>query len=592
MSIVPLNKITLCGLDDEKDAVLGALQSLGLVHLVPLGPPPAEPEKAAAGHAEEAVRALKHLSETPVKRRPLRRDHGFDMDQAVEQVLANQEALRDLADQLDELQHRIEEREPWGDFSVPDRESLGGQWLWFYVLPLRKLVDIPTDMAFELVHRDNRFAYVVVVSPQEPPAEAMPVARSDIGTAPLSDLLRERDQLENALADRHAERESLTRWLFLMRNSLALADDRAALRLAGEQTIDRDGVFVVQGWVPVQAVAQIEAFAADRRLAVVVEAPGPTEEPPTLLANPRQFVGGEDVVTFFKAPPYQAWDPSIPVFISFAVFFAMIMADAGYALCFGAIVILSWRALNRSPMGRRLKTLGIAVTAASILFGALVGSWFGMAPPPDSPLGRLQILDMNDFAANMQLSIIVGVLHVCIANAAIAWSLPTWRRRLPPIGWVAAITGGLILWLGLTWLGTTLLVGGLAIAAVFASTRPLTDWQSGLMRVFDGCLELFRVTSAFGDILSYLRLFALGLAGTSLALTFNQLADDVTQALPGMGLLLAILILLAGHLLNFALCLMSGVVHGLRLCFIEFFNWGLPGEGRPYRVFAKKEMRT
>ena len=93
----------------------------------------------------------------------------------------------------------------------------------------------------------------------------------------------------------------------------------------------------------------------------------------------------------------------------------------------------------------------------------------------------------------------------------------------------------------------------------------------------------------FGDVLSYIRLFALGLAGSSLAVTINDLADQVAHALPGPGLLLAILVVLLGHVINLALCLMSGVVHGLRLNVIEFFNWGLAEEGYPFRPFAKME---
>jgi V/A-type H+-transporting ATPase subunit I len=90
-------------------------------------------------------------------------------------------------------------------------------------------------------------------------------------------------------------------------------------------------------------------------------------------------------------------------------------------------------------------------------------------------------------------------------------------------------------------------------------------------------------------VLSYLRLFALGLASASLALTFNDLARQVADEVPGLGLLFAILILLVGHVLNLLLSVMSGVVHGLRLNFIEFYNWALLGEGYPFRPFKKKE---
>ena len=95
----------------------------------------------------------------------------------------------------------------------------------------------------------------------------------------------------------------------------------------------------------------------------------------------------------------------------------------------------------------------------------------------------------------------------------------------------------------------------------------------------------------FGDVLSYLRLFALGLASASLALTFNELAMQVKAAMPGLGLLLAILLLLLGHVINLGLTLMSGVVHGLRLNFIEFYKWGMPAEGTAFQRFARKEVQ-
>ena len=111
-------------------------------------------------------------------------------------------------------------------------------------------------------------------------------------------------------------------------------------------------------------------------------------------------------------------------------------------------------------------------------------------------------------------------------------------------------------------------------------------------RLIKGLLGLTRITNCFGDVLSYLRLFALGLATSSLAVTFNELAMQVLSAMPGIGLLFAMFILLIGHGLNFALALVSGFVHGLRLNFIEFFNWSAPEEGIPFRAFAKKEIAT
>jgi V/A-type H+-transporting ATPase subunit I len=107
----------------------------------------------------------------------------------------------------------------------------------------------------------------------------------------------------------------------------------------------------------------------------------------------------------------------------------------------------------------------------------------------------------------------------------------------------------------------------------------------------DGLKALTGVMGMFGDVLSYMRLFALGLASASLALTFNGLAMQIKDEVPGLGLLLAILVLLLGHVINLGLSIMSGVVHGLRLNFIEFYKWGMPGEGRAFQKFARKEVQ-
>lgn len=108
-------------------------------------------------------------------------------------------------------------------------------------------------------------------------------------------------------------------------------------------------------------------------------------------------------------------------------------------------------------------------------------------------------------------------------------------------------------------------------------------------RLLMGLKGLARISGAFGDTLSYLRLFALGLASASLAMTFNDLAKQVGDAVPGIGFLFSLLIIVLGHGLNLLLAFASGIIHGLRLNFIEFFNWGMPEEGRPFRAFERKE---
>ena len=157
-----------------------------------------------------------------------------------------------------------------------------------------------------------------------------------------------------------------------------------------------------------------------------------------------------------------------------------------------------------------------------------------------------------------------------------------------PVGWMLMIMGGVVAYLGAPSGLVAVAAGGLLVF-LFSSERPVRKLTDVLWRVLEGAVALFtRVPSAFGDVLSYLRLFALGLASAMLAQTFNQLGTDVIGVGHGITLLGGILVLVLGHSLNLILGIVSGVVHGLRLNVIELFNWSVFSESGAFRAFQKK----
>ena len=600
MAIERLKRISLVGSGHDKPAVLDRLQALGCAHLVPLAPPPEEPENRPPEHAEDARKALRYLLDEPEKRRQVHAEDGFDIAATVQQVLDNKDRLRAALDRRDALAQRAKDLADWGDFTLPPAEALGGRKLWFYRLPLRHLAALSElELPWEIVRRDNRQAYLVVVAAEEPPRDALPVPRDHTGALSLSEVERQLEAAELALEDRQAERRALTRWIYLLTKHFARAEDQAVLRHAQSQTLDTDGLFAVQGWVGVSRLPAVEALAREQGLALLTEDPAPGDAPPTLLTNPENLGAGEDLVHFYQMPAYDSFDPSRVLFFSFAIFFAMILSDAGYAALLGLGLVLFWGKLGASTAGRRLRVLGSAIAGASFAWGVAVGSYFGFSPPAGSLPAQLHVLDLDDFEAMMRLSVGIGVFHVVLANLVRIGNLWPRFQALAPLGWILVAVGGFTLWLAVSApepaaLGQTAGYGGIALglALVFFATsaRPITGLGSVLMRGLDGLLALTQVTKIFGDTLSYLRLFALGLASASLALTFNDLARQVGEQVPGLGLLLQILLLLIGHGLNMALGLVSGVVHGLRLNYIEFYNWALSGEGYPFRPFKKTEM--
>ncbi len=597
MSIARLKKVTLAGLLKEKDDVLGGLQDLGCMHLLPLRPAPAEIENVASPRAESAYKALHFLTETPQRRRQVVRDPSFDVEAFVSEVLDVKQQLRDVTDRRDFLEHRIGEVEPWGDLYFPPLESLDGHYLWFYVLPLGELKCLDDiDLPWQIVRKDHRQAYVVVIAKDEPPRDMLPVPRTRTGALPLSKLKEQLEDTELEIEDLVARRQALTRNIYLLSVNLAEAENRASLNFADQQTRDEDGVVAVQGWVPVDAIPAVERYAEAAGLACLIEEPAADEQPPTLILEPPNMAAGVDLAMFYQIPNYRSWDPSVMLFFAFSVFFAMILSDAGYGLLLMGGLLAFWKRLGTSEKGQGYRLLGASMFGSAIVYGVLAGGYFGVTPPDDSFLGQLHIIDVNNYGAMMQLSIVIGILHLIIANGITAY---LHRRRLIAIaklGWIAGLVGGYFLAFGeegsaMSQLGPYLVGGGLAAVFLFSSDRPLKAPTDILWRVLDGATALTGVMGLFGDVLSYMRLFALGLASASLALTFNTLAAQIQDSVPGLGLLIAILLLILGHTLNLGLSIMSGVVHGLRLNFMEFFKYAMPEEGEAFRSFARKEAQ-
>jgi V/A-type H+-transporting ATPase subunit I len=594
MTIVPMQRITVCGPIGAKAAALEAMQALGVLHLIPLraADPLALGDMSQRRSAETAVR---HIFSAPVQKRPYRPGTLIDVEDVIGKINANRQAARQLSDRRDETVAHIIAIAPWGDFVLPSLDEIGGERLWFYALDVKHRAALDKiSLPWAIANRDQTVLYVVVISPDEPPADLLPVPRAHVGSTRLSELHRELDDIEIELDRVETERAELTRWRLLLGAEYAAAQDRGALRDVAGQTLDIEELFVLQGWAPAGAALAIEGLAKTQGLAVIIDPPGKDEKPPTLLhtENPR-LASANDLTNFYTSPGYNGWDPSIIVFVSFAAFFAMILADAGYAALIGLITAWYWRRMGASAGGRRIRALLVVVVGASLLYGIAAGSYFGIELHQGSFLKRLAFIDITDLKVMMRVSVLIGAFHIGLALAIVGWIHRGTGESLHSFGWIGVIVGALLLWLGsgsLQSAGTVVLVCGF-LAAFWGSAieRPITKPTDWLLRGFDGLLSITHVTKILGDVLSYLRLFALGLASASLAETFNHMAGNVETTRPGLGLLLALIILLFGHSINFVIGIMGGVVHGLRLNYIEFFGWGLSEEGYPFRAFAKKE---
>lgn len=593
MSIVKLKKITLYGCLSEKLQILDELQSLGCMHITSLYVPENLLDKEDAGGFLQTRETLKYLNNCPNKLKQIKNAPSFDPASIEQQVLHNKHQMEEQQGEKDIVKHKIEELTPWGNFALPDPKELAGQKFWFYIVPHQEMKNINLQtICAETVQKDSRFSYVVVVAENEP--EFMPGAQVKLPNDSLNALNLRLDQIEFAIEDLQLERVNLTRWLDLLEKNLFRLEDQSMLVSASHQTYDHHPLFALQGWIPSSDVGKIKDYAKKKELANRIEEPNEDQQPPTLLNNRDSLKGGEDLLSFYMTPSYSLWDPSTTIFFSFAIFFAMIFSDGGYAIILGAILAFFWKRLGKTVTGQRFRNVLLALTIFSFIWGVLVGSYFGISPSTQSYMSYLKIIDMSNYAAMMLLAILVGVIHIVIANIAQAWSKKNSLTALASIGWATALIGGAIAFLGFKYplilnsaqiIGFVLIAIGI-IAVLFFTSVEKPFWK----RLLKGLMGLTRITGMFGDVLSYLRLFALGLASASLAAVFNDLAKQIYHEMSGFKIFLAVLILLIGHGINFVLSLMSGFIHGLRLNFIEFFNWGLSEEGTPFKAFSKKEM--
>lgn len=596
MTIVPLVKVSLVGILDDKEDVLEAAQTFGALHLVPLSSAQKDLEAVPPGLGREAVEALRWLVDCPAQRRPVTVPDEFDLEKVVRSTLTNRKALKECSDRLALLDKRIQDVEPWGEFSFSELAEIGDNRLWFYVVPAGKLKLIdPSDKIIEIVYRDKYRAYIVLLSPDEPPVNAMPVPRVHFGAFSLSELKRQYEQSAIELEELELERQSLTKWRYVLAQNLAAARDRSARNRAALETADHERIFVLQAWARKDQIAEIRALADSLGIAALFDDITDDDKPPTLLKNRPSMQGGEDLVEFYQTPGYRDWDPSAIVYVSFIVFFGMIMTDAGYGLSLLLLLFLFRKRFAGSDLGRRMFKMSVWLMISTTAFGVATGSYFGVAPPEGSFLAHLRVLDLKNVQTMMKITLTIGVVHIVLANLMRVIHETTPSGRFQPLGWCLVALGGLATFLGqgtlFATVGPVSVVLGLLVVGFFGSDRKVESVKSGGLRIFDGLAALARIVNIFSDVLSYMRLFALGLAAASLAETINSLSGQLNQSVPGIGILIAILVLAIGHAINIGLGLIAGCVHGLRLNVIEFFNWGLKDEGKPFRPFKKEETR-
>ncbi|HZY02817.1 MAG TPA: V-type ATPase 116kDa subunit family protein [Anaeromyxobacteraceae bacterium] len=391
-------------------------------------------------------------------------------------------------------------------------------------------------------------------------------------------LARERDIPAEMAASEAAVRDLSAR----IREPLAAAAAEARDRLARLAALGRCGetahAFVAWGWVPAAGLPALEAATAAAfggRVAVVripID-PGEIDEVPVVLQNPSWLRPFERLLALLPMPRYGSIDPTPWLALFFPFFFGLVLGDMVCGVL-GLAAATLWRRRGwGGQLGRDLSRVAQACSAWALLFGVLYGEALG-ALGERAGLRPLLIDRRTAFHEFLLATLAVGALHVLLGLSLGVVEAARGRRfreagnravRLAMmvaagVG-VAAAAGAVPAWLGRPAL---LMLAALAVVSV----------------VLGGLLAPLELLLSLGNVMSYARLMALGLASVMLAEVANALATAVRPL--GVGLILSVLL----HALNFTLGLVSPIVAALRLHYVEFFEKFYQGGGRPFRPFA------
>ena len=495
--------------------------------------------------------------------------------------------------QLYQLQKDMEERLPWGQFDIKNIKRLEEQGLRLHFYKVKTSNFNPEwneNYALSEISNDGTSTYFVVVSDDENyefPLKELPAPDSDCTAIEkkINELIYEIEKKDRRLAELKCHEKDIQNEL----DKTLLKLDLHLAHISGTKAAE-DYITVFEGFAPADKEAELKKMLDREEVFYLVEKAKVDDNPPIKLKN-NKFVSMFEILTdMYGRPKYNEFDPTVFISIFFMLFFAFCMGDAGYGLVLIGASLALKKALGKiAPLGI---TLGIATTVIGLLFHTFFSTdMLTWSCIPDVVKKCMVPSQIAGFDGTMVLAIIVGIVHICLAMIVKTYqatkvngffnSLGTW-------GWTLLIVGGVI-------------VGGLALIGVIDSA--ITKWviigigilsalgifflndlhRNPLKNVGAGLWETYNTaTGLLGDVLSYLRLYALGLAGAKLGEAFNAIG---LQALGdgGAGWIWFILIVVVGHVLNVAMCILGAFVHPLRLNFLEFFkNSGYEGTGRKY----------
>jgi len=582
----------------EYESFLKNVQDLGVLHVIEKNLEPSEAILEKVQLTKKIEKAIKFLEKREVERE---KDlHDFDGQAIYKDVIGKQEETENLKQLLAEKNKEVGKVKPWGDFSPQLIQQLdeNGLKVRFFIGSKRQFDQGWLDQYYaEVIKETDNSVYFIVIqrNGEEIDIEAEEIkmpSRSGLQVDQEIHEIQERlDKIEEEF-DHYAK----TAIPSLKKAKAALMEQSEYdLTFYHTATEAEDKVMVLEGWVPGTAKKRINDFLTENNIVYISAKPKIEEQVPVLLKNNRFSRLFEPIGNLFSLPSYQEIDLTVFFAPFFMMFFGFCLGDAGYGLLFifGAGVYKRKAKKDVKPYLTLIQLLGLA----TLVFGTLSGTFFGidLIAADFKILERFKGVFLNP--DNMfNLALILGAVQIIfgmsvkmankIVQFGFVYALSTmgWLIILLGITIYAVLTGTGVIGPSDTLLYVILCAGGFFI--LFFSDPDVNVFA----RVGKGLWDVYStVTGIFGDLLSYIRLFALGLSSAILGFVINDIALQILGSAPVIGHIFFVVFLILGHTLNILISSLGSFVHPMRLTFVEFYkNAGFAGGGKEYKPFSRR----
>ena len=599
-------------LSEETDGFLNKLQELGVVDVTRSAKPIDEHSAAmldSAANAKRIIGKLESINYTNDENKKAielayaRATADKDMVGGAQKALAT---LADLEAAKAASDKEVKARRPWGKFDKARLEQLEtlGYAVKYYVAPKKKFSEEWAELyPLQVVADDNTNVWFVTVS--EKGAEySFPIDPVQTPEGSWEDAQKVSDKLAAEIALVKGQLLRYKENVAQMNKDYeqSLVDLDMYLAKAGTESAAEDKLTLIEGFAPVENEENLCKALDAAGVLYIKEDAKEEDNPPIRLKNNKFVKMFESITGMYGMPNYGEYDPTPVVSVFFLLFFAMCMGDAGYGLALiliGLAIKKEWVKIGMfEGLGGLITTLGVATTVV----GFFLGTAFGVSLPdvqwiPQSLRNCMLTGEIMGYPTQMVLAIAIGVFHLCLAMVikAVGYTQRLgFKENISTWGWLLLILGGIIVGalalVGLLNSGLTkvaiIVIGIVSALGIFIFNTP---GRNPLVNIGAGLWDTYNmVTGIMGDVLSYIRLYALGLAGGMLGAAFNDLGLMVRGDGGVGGWIFFVLILLLGHVINLLMSCLGAFVHPLRLNFVEYFkNAGYEGKGKKYNPLKK-----